>query len=54
MPSKKKPTKRRLERVSVRAERREPVDWDKFAWVLIQHVRLQQASAKRRKGKPQP
>ncbi|MGH2878760.1 MAG: hypothetical protein ACRDK4_04030 [Solirubrobacteraceae bacterium] len=42
MPRKRKPTKKRLQRVSVRAEKREQVDWDKFAWALIQHVRLQQ------------
>lgn len=46
MPKKRKPTKKRLKRVSVRAERREQVDWDKFAWALIQHVRLQQQAAK--------
>jgi hypothetical protein len=49
MPSKKKPTKKRLQRVSIRAERRPEPDWDKFAWALIQHVRIQQA-AKRAKG----
>jgi hypothetical protein len=51
MPRKKKTARKRLQRVAVRAERRQPVDWDKFAWALIQHVRLQQA-AKRRKAKP--
>jgi hypothetical protein len=50
MPRKRKPTKKRLQRVSVRAEHREQVDWDKFAWALIQHVRLQQAA--KPKGKP--
>lgn len=48
MPRKRKPTKKRLKRVSVRAERREQVDWDKFAWALIQHVRIQQQAAKNR------
>ena len=47
MPRKRKPTKKRLQRVSVRADRREQVDWDKFAWALIQHVRLQQQAAKK-------
>lgn len=51
MPKKRKPTKRRLERVSVRAERRPQVDWDKFAWALIQHVRLQQQATKQSKRK---
>lgn len=50
MPRKRKPTKKRLQRVSIRAERRQPVDWDKFAWALIQHVRLQQQAALREKG----
>jgi hypothetical protein len=52
MPRKKKSTKQRLQRVSVRAERRAEVDWDKFAWALLQHVRVQQ-EAKRKKGKRQ-
>jgi hypothetical protein len=47
MPRRRKSTKRRLQRVSVRADRREQVDWDKFAWALIQHVRLQQQAAKK-------
>lgn len=48
MPRKRKPTKKRLQRVSIRAELRQPVDWDKFAWALIQHVRLQQQAAKQK------
>ena len=52
MPRKRKPTKKRLKRVSVRAELRDEPDWDKFAWALIQHVRIQQQAAKKRpKGK---
>jgi hypothetical protein len=48
MPSKKTTTKKRLERVSVRAERRTKVDWDKFAYALLQHARLlAEARAKR-------
>lgn len=50
MPRKRKPTKKRLQRVSIRAEHRQPVDWDKFAWALIQHVRLQQQAVKNQKG----
>lgn len=49
MPRKRKPTKKRLQRVSICAEHRQPVDWDKFAWALVQHVRLQQ-QAERQKG----
>lgn len=47
MPRKKKGKRRRVQRVSVRAERRTPPDWDKFAWALIQHVRNQQAAERR-------
>jgi hypothetical protein len=47
MPRKRKSTKKRVQRVSVRAERREQVDWDKFAWALIQHVRVQQQAARK-------
>lgn len=44
MPDKKKPTSRRyLQRVSIRAERRTEPDWDRFAWAVLQHVRLKQA-----------
>lgn len=50
MPRKRKSTKARLQRVSIRAERRQPVDWDKFAWALVQHVRLQQQAAQKEKG----
>jgi hypothetical protein len=52
MPRKRKSTRGRLQRVSIRAERREQVDWDKFAWALIQHVRLQQQADKKARGKP--
>lgn len=51
MPRKRKPTKKRVQRVSVRAERREQVDWDKFAWALIQHVRVQQQAARKKQGR---
>jgi hypothetical protein len=47
MPRKRKSTKKRLQRVSIRAEHREHVDWDKFAYALLQHVRLQQQAAKK-------
>lgn len=40
MKKRKYPPRRRLERVSVRAERRTEPDWDRFAWALIQHARL--------------
>jgi hypothetical protein len=54
MPRKRKTNRKRLERVSIRAERREEVDWDRFAYALLQHARLlsEQEKAKRRKAKP--
>jgi hypothetical protein len=47
MPQKRKTNRKRLERVSIRAEHHEQVDWDRFAWALLQYVRLQQAEQKR-------
>jgi hypothetical protein len=44
MPSKRKANRKRLQRVSVRAERRSEPDWDKFAWALLQHARILAAS----------
>jgi len=54
MPRKRKTNRKRLTRVSIRAERREQVDWDRFAYALLQHARLlsEQKQAKRRKSKP--
>ncbi len=40
MAKKKKPTKKRLERVSVEGELRDEPDWDRFAWALLQYVRV--------------
>jgi hypothetical protein len=58
MPKKGKPAKRRLQRVSVRSERRDEVDWDRFAWALLQYARIlsanQQISGKAARGKPKP
>jgi hypothetical protein len=54
MPRKKRSSKTRLEKVNIRVERREEVDWDKFAWALLQHVRLTSTgnSTKPTRGKP--
>jgi hypothetical protein len=49
MPSKKKSKRKRLTGVSIRAERRDEPDWDKFAWALLQHARILSAA---KKGKP--
>jgi hypothetical protein len=56
MPSKRKAKRRRLERVSVRAELRPEPDWDRFAWALLQHARLLSASkdVSSKQGKPKP
>jgi hypothetical protein len=40
MPKKRKTTRRKLQRVSVRAEMRSEPDWDRFAWALIQHTKI--------------
>jgi len=40
MPRKKaRPARPRLQRVSIRAERRAEPDWDRFAWALLQHAK---------------
>jgi hypothetical protein len=62
MPRKKKQSsKKRLQRVSVRAERRQEPDWDKFAYALLQHARIlstqkeaSNRSPKGRAGRPKP
>jgi hypothetical protein len=40
MPRKRKTTRKRVQRVSVRAELRAEPDWDKFAYALLQYVKL--------------
>jgi len=40
MPQKKQLGKKRLTRVSVVAEEREEIDWDRFAWALLQYARI--------------
>lgn len=41
MPRKRRPTqKKRLTRVVVEAEERDEIDWDRFAWALLQYTRL--------------
>lgn len=56
MPRKRQTTRKRLSRVSVRAEHRPEPDWDKFAWALIQHARMLSESqqAKVTKGRARP
>lgn len=55
MPNKRKPTRKRLQRVSVRAELRDEPDWDKFAYALLQFAKLkseQQAKPRKRQDRP--
>lgn len=40
MPKRRPPTRKRLTRVSVEAEPRDAVDWDRFAWALLQYARI--------------
>jgi hypothetical protein len=56
MPRKRKTSRKRLERVSIRAELRPEPDWDRFAWALLQHARLLSANkqANSKKGKSEP
>jgi hypothetical protein len=56
MPRKRKTTKQKLTRVSIRAERHPEPDWDRFAWALLQYTRLLSAKqqADKQKGKPKP
>jgi hypothetical protein len=56
MPRKKTTNRKRLQRVSIRAELRSEPDWDRFAWALLQHARLLSANkdTSSKKGKPQP
>lgn len=57
MPPNTKPTNRRprLNRVSVKAERHDQPDWDRFAYALLQYAKTLTAdplAPKAKKGKP--
>jgi hypothetical protein len=54
MPKRRKSTRKRLHRVSVRAELRDEPDWDRFAWALLQHARILSENKQSKKGKPRP
>lgn len=43
--------RKRLQRVSVRAEHRKEPDWDRFAWAVLQHARLIAKQAKEPAGR---
>ncbi|HEX3910188.1 MAG TPA: hypothetical protein VHW67_05745 [Solirubrobacteraceae bacterium] len=51
MPKKRKPTRKRVQRITVRGELRPEPDWDKYAWALLQHARLLSADKAK---KPNP
>jgi hypothetical protein len=53
MPRKRK-TNRKLERVSIRPERRPEPDWDRFAYALLQHARVLSEQEAKSKGKRKP
>jgi hypothetical protein len=54
MPRKRKTNRKRLRRVSVRAELRDEPDWDRFAWALLQHARILSVNKQAKKDKPKP
>jgi hypothetical protein len=54
MPRKRKTKRKKLERVSVRGERRKEVDWDRFAYALLQHARILTEQDKAKRDKPKP
>lgn len=54
MPQKRKPTRKRLTRVSVEAELREEPDWDRFAWALLQYARILAIQAEDEKEQTAP
>lgn len=41
-------SRRYLQRVSIRAEHRDEPNWDRFAWALLQHVRLRAKQPKKK------
>ena len=53
MPRKHKPTnkRKRLERVSIRAEHRDQPDWDRFAFALLQYTKTLSKEPLRPKAK---
>jgi len=55
MPRQRNHSNRRyLQRVSIRAERKTEPDWDRFAWALLQYIRLKQAGITTKKLNPDP
>jgi hypothetical protein len=54
MPRKRKTNRNKLERVTIRAEQRKEVDWDRFAYALLQHARILSEQDKAKQGRPKP
>lgn len=56
MPQHQARRRRRLDRVSVRPQRRSEADWDRFAWALLQHAKIVAArnATKREQDEPKP
>lgn len=50
MPRQRQPHKKRLARVFVEAEPRDEIDWDRFAWALLQYARVFVQSEDRKAG----
>jgi hypothetical protein len=40
MPKQRKTGKKRLTHVRIEAEERDEIDWDRFAWALLQYARV--------------
>jgi hypothetical protein len=51
MPRKRKTTRKRVQRVAIRAERRSEPDWDRFAWALLQHARILSEQQRTKQGR---
>lgn len=51
MPRKRKTTRKRLQRIAIRAERRSEPDWDRFAWALLQHARILSEQQRAKQGR---
>jgi hypothetical protein len=44
MPKRRKTGKKPLTRVSVEVEPRDEINWDRYAWALLQYCRIQMES----------
>lgn len=50
MPKKGEQRKKRLGRVKIEAEEKGEIDWDRFAWALLQYARVLAESQEKEKG----